>query len=452
MRACYKYILVAVLAVGVIRSPVSAGADSGKAVEVLTIDDAVSIAEANNRLLKNAEIEIGKAQNEVEVTKTKRLPDLLMTAEGSQLLSPVRFEFDKGSLGTYPDVGPIPSVDTAISAKENFSVIANATLLQPITQLYRINLGVRMQKDGVEIARESWRSQKHALICNVKQLYYGLAGLASAKKTVGESIAFLTELERFVSDNVKQGTTLESDLLEVQARLARQKHQDFSLDSAIANTKEKLNVALGRDVSKDFSITSVSVAAAPTKSLAELQDYAGKHRPEVRQSSLKVRIARNDERSKRSEGGPEFSVGFTYTRFQNIEVIPDQLLTAGVVATWNEPFDWGRRKQERAEKAKNVQEAANGLEEARAEVTVDVDAGYRDLIDAISLLDADSAAVRAKEEKRRVAMNRYKENAALLKDVLESDTELADANRQYLDDQLAVSTAGAKLDQAIGED
>lgn len=420
--------------------------------EVLTLDQAVSTAESNNRLLKNARIEIGKAQHEVEVTKTKGLPDLVVTAEGSQMLMPVKFDFNKGVFGSFPGIGPVPAVDTTISAPQTFSLMANVTLLQPITQMHRVSLGVRMQKAGVEIARESWRSQKQILVSNVKQLYYGLAQLGSAKKTVGESIAFLTELEHFVSDNVKQGTVLESDLLEVQARLAKQRHQETSLSNTMASTRERLNVAMGRDVSSEFDIASVPAAVLPSMSLAELRDRAVKSRPEIRQSSLKVQIAQDDERSKKSEERPDLSLAVTYTRFQNIEVIPDQLLTAGVVATWKEPFDWGRRKNEREEKARAVEQASNGLDEAISEVSADVNARFRELQDSLSLMEADEAAVKAKEEKRRVTMNRYKENASLLKDILQADTELADANRQLIEDQMAAATARAKLDQAIGED
>lgn len=108
--------------------------------EVLTLDQAVSIATGNNRVLRNAQIEVGKAQSVAAVTRTKGLPQLFVTAEGSQLLAPVHFDFKQGVFGNYPVIGQVPLADTTITAPENFSVIANATLLQPVTQLHRINL------------------------------------------------------------------------------------------------------------------------------------------------------------------------------------------------------------------------------------------------------------------------------------------------------------------------
>lgn len=418
----------------------------------LTLDQAIDIAVANNRLLKNAELDVDNARSAVTTTRIKGLPSLYITAAGSQLLAPVHFSFPQGIFGNFPVIGPVPSTDTTVTSPANFSIIANATLLQPITQLTRVRLGVKMQSAAAQISQEQWKSKRNELVSNVKQLYYGLAQIKSAQDTVTDSIKFLTELERFVADNVDQGTTLESDLLEVRAKLAKQKHDLATLESSYEGTKEKLNVALGRDVSTDFTITSVPEAAAPALSLAELQAQALKHRPEVCQAALKTQIANDDVRSKRSESTPDVSLGVTYSRQQNIDVIPQQLITAGVILTWQDPFDWGRRKLECNEKSRIAQQACNGLEEAKSQILVDVNTRYRDLQDAMSLLDADRLEVNAQAEKRRVTMNRYKENSSLLKDVLEADTALSDANRQYLQDQMAASTARAKLDQSIGEE
>lgn len=450
---CRMVTVSTLLMASVLTAAAQSGADTvpQNSCDTLTLEQAINIAVSNNRLLKNAALETDKAMHSVSITRTKGLPSLFVTAEGSQLLAPVHFSFPKGVFGNYPVIGPVPSTDTTVTSPANFSVIANATLMQPLTQLTRVRLGVRMQCAAADITREQWRSQRNEIISNVKQLYYGLSQIQSARDTVEEGIKFLTELERFVSNNVNQGTALDSDLLEVQARLARQKHELAVLDNSFASTRDKLNVVMGRAISTDFKIAAVPEASSPACTLEQLQAQALSNRPEVRQALLKTQIARDDERSKRSESRPDVSLGITYTRQQNIDVVPDQLITAGAIVTWSDPFDWGRRKLERLDKAETVRQADNGLEEAKSQILADLNAKYRDLQDALSLVEVDRLQVNAQEEKRRITMNRYKENASLLKDVLEADTALADANRQYLQDQLAASTAAAKLDQAMGE-
>lgn len=450
-RRKHANFLTSIILTAAVALPVSGICGDTSSNEILTLNQAISIATTNNRLLKNAKLDVDNAHSEAAIIRTKMRPQISLTAAGSQLIAPVDFRFKQGMFGDFMNV-PIPATNITVSEAASFSVIANATIMQPITQIKRIKFGAHMQDAAEQIAVQDWKSKRNELVSNVKQLYYGLIQIKSSKDTVDESIKFLTELERFVDDNVKQGTALDSDLMEVQARLAKQRHELSVLNNSFDSTREKLNVALGRDVSTEFDITSVQEAASAPQTLAQINEYAMCHRPEVIQAELKTKIARYDQKSKQSEYKPDVSLGLTYTKLQNIDVIPQDMLTAGVIVTWNEPFNWGKKKQECEEKAKIVEQADNGLNEAKSQIEVDVNSKYRDLQDALSQLDVDRAEVNAKQEKRRITMNRYKENASLLKDVLEADTDLSDANRQYIQDQLAVSTARAKLDQAIGEE
>lgn len=454
-RDNYKWIWLVLVAwlVGILSSSLSAQSNRSADAKqpVLTLQQAIDAAIAGNRTLRNSSLDILNERAEVSRARIKGLPSVQINAMGAQLLKSVNTTFPQGAFGTFSGTGPIPATDTTITSPANFSVIANASIVQPLTQLTRVRLGVRMQRANAEISQEDWRSQRNSLVSNVKQLYYGLAQTQSAMDAVKESIKFLTELERFVSENVSQGTALQSDLMEVQARLAKQQHRLSTLSNSYQSTKEQMNVALGRDVSTDFAITSVPEAAAPSRSLTDIQAQALESRPEVRQARLRVQIAGDDVKSKRSEYIPDVGVGITYVRQYNIDVLPQDFLAAGVIINWQDPFDWGRRKLEVSEKVRVAEKAVNGLQETQSQVVADVNTRYRTLEDALSLLNADRLQVKAQEEKLRITTNRYRENASLLKDVLEADAALADANRQHLEDQMSAATARALLDQAIGD-
>ena len=55
-------------------------------------------------------------------------------------------------------------------------------------------------------------------------------------------------------------------------------------------------------------------------------------------------------------------------------------------------------------------------------------------------------------EKLRVTTNRFKQNAALLKDVLQQQSDLAEANSRYQQAVLSFWTAKADLEKALGEE
>ena len=87
--------------------------------------------------------------------------------------------------------------------------------------------------------------------------------------------------------------------------------------------------------------------------------------------------------------------------------------------TW-EPFDWGRRRNDVAEKAKTVEQARNGLRETESQIAVEVGAKYRKWQEAALLLKAARTGHEAATEQFRVTSNKYKEEAALIKDLLQA--------------------------------
>src|SRR5262249_35764525 len=100
---------------------------------------------------------------------------------------------------------------------------------------------------------------------------------------------------------------------------------------------------------------------------------------------------------------------------------------------------------------KTIEQADNGLREAEAQVLLDVNNRFRKLQESRALLVVTRAAQRAAQEKMRVATNKFKLEAALLKDALQSQAAMADANHQHHQALLTFLTARADFEKAVGE-
>ena len=83
--------------------------------DVLTVDQAVQIALANNRNLKIVTLSLDSLEAEVLAEKTRRLPAFSTYILGSQVLEPFNFTVQAGQFGTYPGIGPIPATNTNIT-------------------------------------------------------------------------------------------------------------------------------------------------------------------------------------------------------------------------------------------------------------------------------------------------------------------------------------------------
>jgi outer membrane protein TolC len=420
-------------------------------VEHLPLEAAIQIAVANNRSLAAARLQVEKANEEMLADKTRRLPTFKTTLAAAQLLTPVDFSFPAGSFGTFPGVGPIPSTSTSVSTPRQPNLFVNAEVSQPLTQLIRINLGVENALAAADIEREHLRDQELALVNSVKRVYFAILQSESAVRAADETIALYRELNRTLGVRVAQKVALRSDALDVEVRLAHEEVRRLTAADTLASQKEQLNQLLGRDVRTGFVIEDASQFSAPDIDLTAAQGRALEARPEIREARLKVKQAELDRRAKHAEHIPDIGVFVSYLSTFNMDVVPQNMASAGVQLTW-EPFDWGRRGKQVAAK-RHVEEAAKlAVREAEDRAVLDVNNRFRKLEENRALLKVASLGQEAARETLRIRTNQFQAQSALLSDVLREQADMAGANDQFQQALAAFLTAQADFERAVGED
>src|SRR6266576_3625405 len=416
--------------------------------EVLSLDEAINIALQNNRPLKNSRLNVEKGEDEIRSVRTSRLPSTHFYALVSQDMVKHETNLTSPFTGVFPGIGPFFSLSTPRRPTAVFA----AQVLQPLSQQYRISLAI----DAVKLARDEeqqkLRSEEQSLVNNVKQTYYGILQSESALENVRDEVKSYRELDRVTGEFVLQQVVLKSDHLQVQTRLARAEYEAIDLDNRLSTQKEQLNKLLGRDVLSDFSVSLVAEATMIVDDISASRRRALEQRPELSEARLKIEQAKLDKRLKKSEYIPDVSVGFTSLSLRNFdEVVPRNIASVGVVMSW-EPFDWGRKKRQLSEKSKTIEQAENSLKETEDQVLIDVGDKFRRLQQTQQALRVARLSQDAEREALRVTQGRYKFEAALLTEVLQSQARLAEANNQYQQALLSFWTAKAELEKALGQD
>src|SRR5262249_31406521 len=116
--------------------------------QAMTLREAIRSAEAANRTIKIAEFDRDKAARDVGIAKTHGLPVVSVTAFGSQPLTQLGVTLERGSLGVYPHDGPIPGKTTTLESPLRFGFIGYASVAQPLTQQFKIGLGIELADVG----------------------------------------------------------------------------------------------------------------------------------------------------------------------------------------------------------------------------------------------------------------------------------------------------------------
>jgi outer membrane protein TolC len=420
--------------------------------EVLTLEQAISLALQANRLVRNAGLEVRKFEAQLAAAHTQRLPAFNWYTLGGVRLTELNFYFDSGVFGVFPGIGPVPPANTAIKAPRQPAAVLVGRVDQPLSQQYRIGLGLRQLAVGRDLAREQERAQRQSIVNDVKRAYYGILEAQSALEAVEESITLYEELDRLTEQYVLQQVSLKSDSLDVKTRLAQAQYGALSLRNPLATQKEHLNSLMSRDLLTEFRVAPVQEVHWAEIDLAAARLAALDRRPEIRQARLKVRQAEYDRRSKKAENIPNVGLNFTYLSPINFgSLVPSNIATVGLVLDW-EPFDWGRKKHELAQKTFTVEQAELGLREAQDQVAIEVNSKYRRFQETRQLLVVARLAQDTSREKLRVVKDRYSQQAVLLKDVLQLQTALADADNQYQQALLSYWLAKADFEKALGED
>ena len=141
---------------------------------LLTLQEAIDLAVKGNRQVQISALDIGKAAEATAEVRTARLPQFSTYILGGSTLNPINFTIPRGALGIYPTVGPLPGQNADISTSPTFAGIIYGSAAQPISQLYKIRLGIQQSQLGEQLARENLRQKKQETAQQIRQAYYQL--------------------------------------------------------------------------------------------------------------------------------------------------------------------------------------------------------------------------------------------------------------------------------------
>ena len=280
--------------------------------------------------------------------------------------------------------------------------------------------------------------------------YYAVLEAQSAVIASDASVNYYKELYRVAREQQDAKTAFEADTLAVQAELARRQSVGTTLRHQLATLKQRLGITAGREIDAELPFAAVDGVPQLEVDIASAQARAATQRPEIREAQFKVQQAQQGVTAKRYERIPDVSLTTRFIGLNNIEVLPPTVAAVGLQMTWN-LFDWGRKGSEIFASERVRTQAEISLVETQAQVRLDVDVRYRQLLEARELIGVAELARKAADQRLRLTRARFDAQSALRSDLLQAEASMADAERDYRRAVLASLTAEADLQRAIGE-
>ncbi len=417
----------------------------------LTLEEALSLARSHNRELKQAGLEIHKQKEALSEAKTQLYPRFDTYLLASELLQPLDFTIPPGTFGTFPATGPIPAKESQIHTPARPVAIISVTATQPLTQLFRIDLSIKQQKLAAELSQQSYFEREQGLVNEVRRAYYAILQSQSELESQRALLAYLEELQQLTGRRLQQEAVLKADSLRITALRTKASYQLTVIEDAVADRKEALNRLLGRDLLAEFTVEMVPGSLPQESSLQEARKSAIEMRPEIKAETIKKERSALDTKIEKTRYIPDISIQANYATTSNISFLPQNLGGIGVLLTW-QPWDWGQKRHNIAQKVDAEKQAQLSIDNARDQVLQEVDSAYRRLREARDLLTAAQAARDAEAEKLRNEMDAYSHQTIVLSDLLQQQSSVASAEDQYRQGLLAFWKARADFERALGEE
>ncbi len=444
---------LAAMAAMLLAAAPAAPEDRDEAAPILTLDEAIDSARRNNHLLLSAAREAEKADERAAALRTHRLPALALYASAGRLWHSVDLTIPAGSLGNVPQLGPFPIENVKLNVPTDYYAAGAAVVNQPLTQQYRIGLGLDAAKLDRQVAEEDLRRERQRIAAEVKTTYYQISATEAGVLALRDLVRALKEVDALTTRYLSEELALRSDALEVRARLAREYQRLSAAQNGLSTQHEHLNQLMGRELTTPFRVATPTdlAPAASSLSLPEARERALATRPEIRKASLQIAQADTARKLVLAEWIPDITLSATYSRLVNIKTLPKQVGTVDLIFKW-EPFDWERRSHEADERALMMQQAREGRQEAEQQIAVEVGMRWRALKDAAALLEATRLDAEACTASLEIVKNRYREDAKMLRDVLEAEARLSGARHDFTDALAGYWSAAAELERTIGNE
>lgn len=399
---------------------------------VLTLDEALKIAETQAFDLRVAKSQAESAKAQVKVTEADLYPSAKFSATTTYADSKTTSGF--GQNGSYTNT--------------NLSLTASKII--DISGIYRNQiLAARYSKlaqdANVAVTKNTLRGDVKAAFFAVVQSKEQV-DVAEAAKTASEARLSKARIQE------QEGSIPRFDVLrlEVDLKKAEQDLSDAKGNYVLA--KQQLNNTIGRPIETEFEVEAQPVIVAKPDEAAAYVATALKDRPEIQKAQLGIKALEESRKATEKAAAPSLSVGASYGR--NVDPgfgQPNETTSASI--TFSLPITVPGVVSANSKTAQESENQAKiQYEQLQLGVALQVQQALTSLNTALEAYDTALKNEELATEALRLAQLRYDEKVGILLDVTTSQTDLTQAQSNVAAAAYRVRSAYAALQQAVGTD
>jgi outer membrane protein TolC len=408
---------------------------------ILTLQDALARARANEPQFRAALTQYGVARQESVQTRAALLPNVNYNAE---------FLYTQGN-GT--------ASGRFIAANGVHEYISQAAVHQTLS--WQTAAEYRLARAQEALAKANSEIATRGLVVTVTEAYYGEVVAQRKYSTAQRAAAEATHFMDISQKLEKGGEVAHSDAIkaEIQAQQQQRATQDAQLE--MERRRLELAVLIFPNFSQNFSTVDDLDNVEPLPSFEESEARAGKENPQLRAALASVNAANQQVavawNSFLPSLGLDYFFGIDANRFATYGVDPVtgrpvRNLGYAAAATLQLPvWNWGAGRAKLKSAHLEQQQAKVELSFAQRKMVADLKAFYAEAQTARSELDSFRQSSELAAESLRLTTLRYQAGEATALEVVDAQNTLTGAQNSLADGQLRFRIATANLQTLTGQ-
>ena len=285
----------------------------------------------------------------------------------------------------------------------------------------------------------------------VQSAFYTLAAAQDLQAVAAKSLTRAESHQRLAEIRNRAGDVPKADVLRTQAEVADARLQLIEAESRVRIAEGQLNTAMGRPAATPVVIIADATAPAPPgpDQLAAATDRALARRPEIESGEKRTEAARAAVDAARAARAPKLRADASFG-WRDTSWVPDTREWQAGLSLDVPVFDAGTRVRRIARSKADAAREEAAFENRRLQIREEVWSAGVELQRAWASIAANEASVRATDESLRVVQERYRTGAAVITDLLDTQTALARAEASLATARWSYLAARAAFERAIG--
>ncbi|MFC0185404.1 Outer membrane protein TolC [Pseudarcicella hirudinis] len=416
--------------------------------QVLNLKQATELALQNNHLLKIQKEKVSESREKITESKSKGKP--LVYATGNYIFNGVTKDLSipKGSFGNLAG-NPLPQADVPLFQGKHNLLLGNVLAYQPVSQLKKIGIGVKVAETDVSIAQTQVTKSELDIRLGVEKLYLGILITQKQLEETKASLE-LTEMKLYdVESALIAGKTELVNKVGLQADLSSQQQKLLQLTNQIEDYSADLKELTGFRSEETLVLANPEETLPPLQSLETYLLQAKNSNPEIQLVNHTIQKANYGVQAAQSDHIPSIGLMGGYTYQNVISDLPANNYFVGLNVSWN-IFDFGKRKSELNQRISQKKQGEEYLEYMQENIRTKIEKAYRKVNQSQQLIAVAKKVVSYRKEEFKLKSDKKDSGLNLKRDLLETKASLAKAESDLFAAQLNYRLTLSELQSLTG--